>query len=211
MNKLFYLFLLFSVTLFAQKKVIKTIDFQSKSLEINTFGLDAITVENSDDQLLEIELFAENALQQHIVFETKNEQGILKFNLALPKAEKEVFRKYITKRLNRASVKLKVPKSCKLTFNGDNINIITQSIQNNMDVFVDKGILKFGTVSSNIFIKIYGGNIYADVSKVNYKVSSNLGDIVYKNKTYNKELVQKQANNQFNLEILSIKANVFLD
>jgi len=211
MNKLFYLFLLFSVTFFAQKKVIKTIDFQSKSLEISTFGLDVITVENSENQELQIELFAENALQQHIVFETKNEQGILNFNLTLPTAEKEVFRKYITKRLNRASVKLKVPKNCKLTFNGDNINIFTQSIQNNIDVFVDKGILKFGTVSSNIFIKIYGGNIYADVSKANYKVSSNLGDIVYKNETHKKEFVQNKATNQYNLEIISIKANVFLD
>lgn len=211
MNNLFYIFLLFSVTFTAQKKVIRTIDFQSKSLEINTFGLDVITVENSDNQLLEIELFAENALQQHIVFEIKNEQGILKFNLSLPTAENEVFRKYITKRLNRASVKLKVPKNCKLTFNGDNINIITQSIQNNMDVFVDKGILKFGTISSKIFTKIYGGNIYADVSNSNFTVSSNLGDIIFKEKTHKRQLVEKKATKQFNLEILSIKANIFLE
>ena len=211
MNKLFYLFLLFSITLFAQKKVIKTIDFQTKSLVINTFGLDAITVENSENQLLEIELFAENALQQHIVFETRNEQGILKFNLSLPTAEKEVFRKYITKRLNRASVKLKVPENCKLTFNGNNINIITQSIQNNMDIFLDKGILKFGTISSKIFTKLYGGNIYADVSNSNFTVSSNLGDIIFKEKTHKRQLVEKKATKQFNLEILSIKANIFLE
>ena len=208
MNKILYLFICISITAFSQKKVVKKVDFSSSHIEINAFGLDEVQLENSETNVLEIELYAENALQQHIVYQIDNDIAILKFDLPLPEESKEVFRKYITKRLQRASVKIKVPKKVSISIFGDNISMISKSITNNMLISLEKGELKLGEINSNIDVKMYGGNVFATAKNTNIDVISNLGIIEYDGENYQKTLKDNTGISYPKLTINSIKANI---
>ncbi|MFT6699637.1 MAG: hypothetical protein ACJAVD_001138 [Porticoccaceae bacterium] len=209
-NNFILLFLLFSSVILSQKKVVKKFESQSKEIEISTIGLDDFVLENSTSGFIEITLFAENINEQHIFLDDKN--AILQIEFKIPEipAEETVFRKFITKRLHRASVIIKIPKGKKVTIFGDEINIESRNYQEDIAIFIEKGIVKLNQVRANVSIKLYEGSIYGALKNSNMNVTSTTGKIKVDDLFYEKIYQKKSQKNKNNFSAITIKANIFL-
>ena len=91
--------LLVSASTFAQAKIVKSTLLQTESIEINTTGLDDVTIVNSENDQLELELSEENPASH--IMDVTNNFGITKISFTSTEnfSEDTVFRKFITKRL----------------------------------------------------------------------------------------------------------------
>ena len=195
---------------FSQKKVIKKFESKVNEIEISTIGLDNFIIENSTSNFIEITLFAENSNKQHIVFTSENKTAQLEFKISEIETEETVFRKFITKRLQRASASIKIPKGKKVTLFGENIGIESKNYKGRLAIFIDKGIVKLNNIQDNTSVKMYSGNIYATIKNTNVSVISNIGKINIDDVFYEKTYKKKQAKSSKELSVTSIKANIFL-
>ena len=195
---------------FSQKKAIKKIQTNSEEININTAGLDNIILENSASDFLEIYLFAEDYDEQLIKIDEKPEVLKINFEFKGTETREVIFRKFITKRLQRASVVVKIPKSKKVIIFGENVDISSKNIKNKLSIYIDNGIVKLDTVKENTLVKFYSGNIYATANKMNIDVLSNLGKIKLDTISYQKKYISLSKNSSKELKIVTIKGNIFL-
>ncbi|MDD7915668.1 hypothetical protein [Polaribacter ponticola] len=171
--------------------MIKKFDTAVNEIEISTIGLDSFVIENSTSNFIEITLYAENSNKQHIVFKSENKTAQLEFKISEIVTEETVFRKFITKRLQRANASIKIPKDKKVTIFGENLSFESKDYKGGLEVYLEKGIVKLNNIQDNIKVKLYSGNIYGHIKSANISVVSNIGkikvdDIFYK-KTYQKK------------------------
>lgn len=201
-----------SCSLFSQEKTIKTTEITSPSIEINTDGLDDIIIENTEDNQLKIILMDENPNSHRIFTEEENDVFKISFQLDFNTYKDEVFRKYITKRLQRASVVVKIPKNKDVIIYGKTIGIVSKSYQGNLAVYIDKGNVKLHQVQKNIAVKLFLGNVYAQLlSNNSIDVNTNKGQIVIDNKQIQHSVYKKQfETSSYSFEVKSINANVNL-
>jgi hypothetical protein len=190
--------------------VIKKIETQSEEIDISTIGLDDFILENSSSRFVEIILFAENSDEQHILVDEENNILLIEFKIEEIQSEEKVFRKFITKRLNRASAIIRVPKGIKTTIFGDNINIESKDFEQVLSVFIENGIVKLNHIKADTQVKLYSGNISATLKDVNVNINSKFGKIKIDEDFYEKTYQKKSIVNQKELSITSIKANIFL-
>ncbi len=188
----------------------KKFQTELKEIEISTLGLDNLLIVNSASNFIEVYLFAENSEEQHIIY--TEEYNLLKIQFKIPgnKPQNKVFRKFITQRLNRARVVIKVPKNKTITLYGDEINVESKSYQGNLNFFIEKGILRLNNVQQNILIKLYAGTIYGSLKRTNIDVVSNLGKIKINDRFFKKKYLLKDKDFNLDFKLNSIKANVFL-
>ncbi|QXP71336.1 hypothetical protein H0I29_04435 [Polaribacter sp. R2A056_3_33] len=188
----------------------KKFETQLKEIEISTHGLDSFVIENSDSNFIEVYLIAENITKQHILY--KEEFNTLKIQFEIPESlpEDKVFRKFITERLQRASVVLKVPGNKKITVFGDEINIESKSYKGDLNIFIEKGILKLHTIIENLAVKMYDGNLYASSNNTSIDIVSNMGKIVINDVLVEKTYQKRVAKSMKEIRINSAKANIFL-
>jgi hypothetical protein len=211
MRKFFLFILLTSQTLcFSQKKVLKKLQTNADEINIYTKGLDNIILENSSTGFLEIALQAESYDDQLIKIEQQPSKINVKFDFEGTQTREVIFRKFITKRLQRASAIVKIPKNKKVYIFGENVDIESVNYNNDLAIYIDNGIVKLNTIQSNVILKLYSGNVYAKVKSANINVISNTGkieidDVLYQKK-YNKVIESKLKE----VSITSIKANIFL-
>ena len=208
--KLILFFFLISIVSFSQKKVIKKFETQSKEIEILTNGLDDFILENSTSGFVEIILFAENPDEQHILVNSENNVLLVEFKITEIQPEETVFRKFITKRLHRASAIVKVPKGIKTTIFGDNINIESKDFEEGLSIFIENGIIKLNQIKENTQVKLYSGNVSGILRNTNVDVNSKLGKIKIDEDFYEKTYQINSKINQQKLGITTIKANIFL-
>ncbi len=201
---------LISTAVLSQKKVVKKIETQLQEIEISTLGIDDFVIENSDSNFIEITLFAENIEEQHIVY--KEEYNLVKIQFEIPNNEIDdgVFRKFITKRLHRASVIIKVPKNKIITVFGDEINVESKSYKGDLKIFIENGILKLHEVHSNLEVKLYTGNLYATLNKGTIDVISKNGEIKINDILVEKKYQKKEGKLEKEISIQSLNANIFL-
>jgi hypothetical protein len=209
-NNFILLFLLFSSAILSQKKVVKKFESQSKEIEISTLGLDDFVLENSTSDFIEITLFAENPNEQHIFLGDKNAILQIEFKIPEIQTEETVFRKFITKRLHRASVIVKIPKGKKVTIFGEEINIESRDFQEDLAVFIEKGIVKLNHVTANTSIKLYEGSVYGALKSSNINVTSATGNIKIDTIFHKKIYQNKLEKNKNNFSVITIKGNIFL-
>ncbi|WP_298782162.1 hypothetical protein [uncultured Polaribacter sp.] len=207
---LIILFLGIYTAIFSQKKAVQKIETNAKEINIFTNGLDDFIIENSTTNFIEITLFAENPNMQHIFFDTKNKVIDIEFKLNKIQNNETIFRKFITERLERAHAVIKIPEGKNITVFGENINIESKSYQGNLTVFIEKGILKLNDVQASVDVKLYAGNVYANVKKSEIKVTSNIGKIKVDDVFYEKKYQKIGSKKEKNFTINSIKANIFL-
>lgn len=209
-NKFVLFFFLISIVSFSQKKVIKKIETQSKEIDISTIGLDDFILENSSSRFVEIILFAENPNEQHILVDVENNILQIEFKIEEIQSEEIVFRKFITKRLNRASAIVRVPKGIKITIFGGNINIESKDFEQVLSVFIENGIVKLNHIKANTQVKLYSGNVSGILKNTNVDLNSKLGKIKIDEDFYEKTFQNKSEINQQKLGVTTIKANIFL-
>ena len=204
------LFCLISTAILSQKKIIKKFEIQSKEIEISTLGLDDFVIENSESNFIEVYLFAENIEEQHILYKEEFDLVNIQFEIPDNKLEDGVFRKFITKRLHRASAIIKVPKNKVITVFGDEINVESKSYKGDLKIFIENGILKLHTIHANLEVKMYTGNLYATLNKGTIDVVSKTGKIKINDVLVEKAYQKKEKKLDKEISIHSLNANIFL-
>ena len=203
-------FFLISSSTFSQKKIIKKFTTTTKEIAIFTEGLDALVLENSTSEFIEILLYAEDPNKQHIVIEEKSTKTDIKFKIPVFKSEDAVFRKYITKRLKRASVTIKIPKNKEVSIFGEHINIASKSYNGNLNVLIEKGIVKLDTIQQNLVLKMYEGNLFGVLKKSNLTIASKIGKIKIDAVFYKKKYKENRMDTSKEIAITTLKGNIFL-
>jgi len=203
-------FFLISSSTFSQKIITKKLTSTTKEIAIFTKGLDDLVLENSTSEFIEILLYAEDPNKQHIVIEEKSTKTDIKFKIPVFKSEEAVFRKYITKRLKRASVIIKIPKNKEVSIFGEHINISSKSYNGNLNVFIEKGIVKLDTIQQNVVLKMYEGNLFGVLKQSNLTVVSKIGKIKINSIFYKKIYEENREDSSKETSITTFKGNIFL-
>jgi hypothetical protein len=205
-----FLFLMCSIPFFSQKKVEKDLETSQKEIEISTVGLDDFVIENSNSKFVEVILFAENMHEQEIIISEENNRVSIKFQLDSLIIEETVFRKFITKRLQRAYAIVKIPKGKNLTIYGENHSIESKNFWGDLTIYIEKGIVKLNTIQSNTVVKMYAGTIYATAKNKNITLHSNIGNITVDNVMYQKDFQKMISDTSKLLSINTIKGIIFI-
>ena len=208
--KILPFFFLMSSGAFSQKKIIKKLTTNTKEIAIFTKGLDDLVLENSTSEFIEILLYAEDPNKQHIVIEEKSTKTDIKFKIPVFKSEDAVFRKYITKRLKRASVTIKIPKNKEVSIFGEHINISSKSYNGNLNVLIEKGIVKLDTIQQNLVLKMYEGNLFGVLKQSNLTIASKIGKIKIDAVFYKKKYKENRMDMNKEISITTLKGNIFL-
>lgn len=209
-QKTLFFFLLISFASFSQKKAIKNFTVTTKQISISTDGLDDFVLKNSETNFVEVFLYAENPNKQHIIVEEKSTETEIKFKIPVFKNEEEIFRKYITKRLKRATATIKIPNNTNVSIFGRNINIASKSYNGNLRIFIENGIVKLDTIQQNLELKVYAGNITGTLKKTSLKAVSKFGKIKIDGISHQKEYEEKETLTAKEIDITTIKGNIFL-
>ena len=208
--KILSFFLLISSSTFSQKKIIKKFTTNTQEIAIFTKGLDDLVLENSTSKFIEILLYAEDSNKQHIVIEEKSTKTEIKFKIPVFKSEDAVFRKYITKRLKRASVTIKIPKNKEVSIFGEHINISSKSYNGNLNILIEKGIVKVDTIQQNLVLKMYEGNLFGVLKQSNLTIVSKIGEIKIDTVFHKKKYKENRMDSGKEIAITTIKGNIFL-
>ena len=203
------LFLFFSVS-FSQKKVMKKFQTAADEITIYTAGLDNLVLENSTSEFIEVFLYAESYDDQLIKIEEKSKELFIKFHFEGTETREVVFRKFITKRLQRANAIIKIPTGKKVFIFGENVDIESKSYKNELAIYIENGIVKLNKIEAITTLKLYSGNVYATVTNTNLEINSKDGKIKVDDVFYEKKYQQKSEKNELQLSIISMKGNVFL-
>ena len=209
-KQLLFLFMMISITFFAQNIVENDIETSQKEIEISTVGLDDFVIENSNSKFVEIILFAENIHEQGIIFAEENNKVSIKFQLDSLLIEEAVFRKFITKRLQRAYAIVKIPKDKNLTIYGENHSIESKNFRGDLTIYIEKGIVKLNTIQSNTVVKMYAGTIFATAKNKNINLHSNIGNITVDEVLYQKDFKKIISDTSKSLSINTIKGIIFV-
>lgn len=204
------LFLCFSVS-FSQKKVMKKFQTAADEITVYTAGLDNLVLENSTSEFIEVFLYAESYDDQLIKIEEKSKELFIKFHFEGTETREVVFRKFITKRLQRANAIVKIPTGKKVYIFGENVDIESKSHQNELAIYIENGIVKLNKIEAKTILKLYSGNVYATVTNTNLEINSKDGKIKVDDVFYEKKYQQKSEKNELQLSIISMKGNVFLE
>jgi hypothetical protein len=206
-----FFFLLFLPQIIgAQKKVIKKVQTTATQVEISTIGLDDFVLKNSNSEFLEIYLFAENPSNQHIVYNASDDIAKIEFQIPAMVKEAPVFRKFITKRLQRASAIIKIPKNKAVIIFGEEINIAAKSYGGPMDIYIEKGLIKLDTIQKKTKVKFYEGSVLATLKAQNIDVASTRGTIAIDQEIQQENFYKKTKNTSQNFTIRTTKGNIFL-
>lgn len=206
-----YVFLLFIVgnqLLFSQEKVVQKRSMQVHELEVLTYGLDDIVVENSENNQLEVTLFDENPHTHNILFNEGNEILKVSFKLNISPHQDEVFRKYITRRLERARVVIKVPKNKRITIHGKTIGVTSKSYEGDLEVYIERGNIKLNTISGNLKAHLFQGNVFADAFKTDLDLTTNKGVILVNDKKKISPFLNQNSSSSKIFTVNSIHANI---
>lgn len=210
-NFLISIFIFSSFLIFSQEKLMKQKNTQAEVIGIITDGLDDIVIENSLEDKLEVFLLDENPNTHAILIEEDTEEVKVRFKLNFKAFDNGVFRKYITKRIERASAVVKVPKGKKIIIYGKTVGIESKSYKGDLSIFIEKGNVKLNTVKGNVLVKLFLGNVYAKLNKNKLlNIETTNGEFTLNNKKMNNIFYEKKVNSSLDFKVKSINANVVL-
>jgi hypothetical protein len=204
------LLICFTSVMFSQKKVMKKLQTNAAEITVYTKGLDNIILENSFTEFIEVVLEAKSYDEQLIKITADDKTVAVNFNFEGTETREVIFRKFITKRLQRATAIVKIPKGKKVYIFGENVDVESKSLRNDLAVYIDNGIVKLNTIKANLLLKLYSGNVYANLKNSNFKVFSKSGKITVDGIQREKEYEKVANTSQEKTAITSLKANIFL-
>jgi len=208
--KLIIFFLFATFLSFSQKKVIKRFELQSNTIAINTNELDNLSIENSNSNFVEVILLAKSYDNQLIKIKENEAETAIGFYLEGTETREVIFRKFITKRLQRAEAIIKLPKNIEIFIHGENVDIQSKNCKNKLSIYIDNGIVTLNTIQKNTIVKLYAGNVFASLKNINIDINSNLGKIESNGVLYKKNHQKKVTSSTISFSVETIKGNVFL-
>jgi len=204
------LLICFTSVMFSQKKVMKKLQTNAAEITVYTKGLDNIILENSFTEFIEVVLEVKSYDEQLIKITADDKTVAVNFNFEGTETREVIFRKFITRRLQRATAIVKIPKGKKVYIFGENVDVESKSLRNDLAVYIDNGIVKLNTIKANLLLKLYSGNVYANLKNSNFKVFSKSGKITVDGIQREKEYEKVANTSQEKTAITSLKANIFL-
>ncbi|WP_147300490.1 hypothetical protein [Tenacibaculum gallaicum] len=211
-KNVFLLFALSVQVLFCQEKTIQKRIMLAHELEIITYGLDDIVIENSEDDKLEVLLFDENPHAHNIVFKKEREVLTIAFELHISTLKNEVFRKYITRRLERARVVIKVPKNKRINVHGNTIGVNSKSYDGDLGIYIERGNVKLNRIYGNTNVHLFQGNVFGHItSKSKLNLTTNNGIILINGAEKESPFLKENSSTSKKLTINSIHANINIE
>ncbi|CAM1349221.1 conserved hypothetical protein [Tenacibaculum ascidiaceicola] len=181
-------------------------------LEVVTYGLDDIVIENSKSNELEVILLDENPHTHNILFKKEGEVFTIAFELNIPTLKNEVFRKYITRRLERARAVIKVPKNKHISIHGKTIGVNSKSYAGDLDVYIERGNIKLNIIERSVNVRLFQGNVFAKItSKSMLDLKTNNGTIFINGEKKESPFSQENLSTSKKLTINSIHANINIE
>jgi hypothetical protein len=198
-----------SYCVLAQHSHQKKVEVLTNEIEFSTEGLDEIKLSSSEGDWLEVNVFEESPNANAVTLQFKSDFVSVSFKPQFNQ-ESEVFRKFITKRLNRAYAEVKVPKNKLIRVLGTNVDVITNNYEGDLEIYIDKGLVNLNQVKGNVEAKLFQGNVYAGVKNTKINVVSNNGKILVNGKKHQKSYNNQPSNTTKKFTLTSINANVVL-
>ncbi|MGG6230046.1 hypothetical protein [Tenacibaculum sp. SDUM215027] len=213
MKKYVFLLLVLSTRfLFCQEKIIQERTILANELEIITYGLDDIVIENSKDDKLEVILLDENTHKHNILFKKEKEVLIVAFELHLLTFKDDVFRKYITRRLERARVIIKVPKNKHISVHGETIGVNSKSYAGDLSIYIERGNIQLNTIVGNTSVHLFQGNVFAQTTlRSKLSLTTNKGAILINDEKKASPFLKENSSAPNTLTINSIHANINIE
>ncbi len=209
MKKIFFLLVFLSkVPLLSQETITNRFVPSVNEIALFTEGLDDIVIENGTDEYLEITLFDENPQTHTMETVTAGNQLKIQFRNAVINSEETIFRKYITKRLHRARVKIKIPTDKSIAIYGENIGVVSNSYKGNLSIVINKGNIALGKIFGNTTISLFQGNISATTSDTFTDVTTTNGAIKVNDLSEKSPYISKPSEITSTFKVRSIHANV---
>ena len=140
----------------------------------------------------------------------KKAETEIRFKIPIFKSEDVIFRKYITKRLKRATAILKLPKNIAVSIFGESIHITSKSYYGDLRIFIERGLVRLDTIQQNLELKMYAGNVFGTLKKTNLKVVATSGEIKIDTVFHQKKYQEKEISTSKEVSITTIKGNIFL-
>ncbi|MBJ2176425.1 DUF4097 family beta strand repeat protein [Aureibaculum sp. A20] len=216
MKILYYIFiLLISLSISAQKKVLKEVDFNNQNIEVQFEDIDLLEIVRTEDQKISISMvdYVENTTQLEIENVGNNIRIISKS--LIPFEPNSKIEKFCYLQPLFPSYKLSLPKGSAVEISYKNGNIEVVSFTGNMDLRLNTGDVKIDDFKGSITTELLFGNINATIRDTEVNIISNHGDITT---TFPSEQWQKTdislkgilgINNNL-LKVESISANINL-
>ena len=193
-----------------QKKSVKTITTSNFVVSISTMGLDELVLENSTSEEIEITLKAENASNQYILEKEKELEFQIQFKFPSLKVPNELFRKYITERLKRASAVIKIPTGKSVIIKGENCDIISSFSGDELSIDLLNSIIRLQSFAKDNFIRFHAGNLYLGTSELNLDLQTKTGIISDGKIKKEKSFKSFKNTSAAKTMVRTIKGNIFL-
>lgn len=201
---------LISNVIFSQKKIVEKIQTKATEINIDSNGLDNLIIQNSTSGFLEVYLQAESYDSQFVDIKEDKTAVNIKFNFEGTETREVIFRKFITKRLQRADAIVKIPLGKNIAVFGENLDVEAKDVKNDLAIYIENGIVKLNKIQENILLKLYSGNVYATIDGSNINVISNKGKIKIDTTVYQKKYQKKISDNNNQFKVVSIRANIYI-
>lgn len=178
-------------------------------IEVNVKALDEVKIQNSETNELEIHVLSQSEQLYDVI--VKEFESFLKINFKVSSLSNNVFRKYITKRVNRASVLIKIPENKSITIIGENVDVVSENFNGDLNIFIEKGYINLNEVKRSLNLKLFQGNVYFSSNKSNFNITTNRGKIKCNDSLKISPFLQRNRNFKKQITISSIRANIFLN
>ncbi|WP_299681271.1 hypothetical protein [uncultured Tenacibaculum sp.] len=196
-------------TILGQNSSFKSFVSPLNEIEVNVKALDEVKIQNSETNEIEIHVLSQS--EQHYDVITKEFESFLKIDFKASSLSRNVFRKYITKRVNRASVLIKIPENKSLTIVGENVDVISENYKGDLNIFIEKGYVNLNEVKRSLNLKLFQGNVYFSSKKSNFNIKTNRGKIKCNDSLKTSPYLKKNRSLKKQIKVSSIRANIFVN
>ncbi len=210
-HSILLLFFLFTVTLSAQQKIVRTVKSNAPYVEVKTDGIDNLVIEESDSDELEMIIYDADGLGVIDDF-TCND-----FNCVLSIKTELKIENPITNKINQfplappsnVSAVVKIPKNKKVTVYGETIDVQTQGYEGILRILIDKGNVRIKGIKGITEVELFTGTVFAAVHQNALDIKTRKGRISLNEETQ-KSPYRKKKKKAHKLVVRSINANVVL-
>lgn len=210
-HRIFLLLFLFSISLFAQQKIIRTIQSDAPYVEVKTDGIDNLVIQESDSNELEMIISDADGLGVIDDFSCND------FNCVLSIKTELKIDNPITNKINQfplappsnVTAVVKIPKNKKVTIYGETIDVQTQGYEGILRILIDKGNVRIKGIKGITEVELFTGTVFAAIHQNALDIKTRKGKISV-NEEVQKSPYRKKKKKAHKLVVRSINANVVL-
>lgn len=209
--KQFVFFLLISTATFSQQTLTKKLKSGASYIDINTKGIDHITLQTSvTDELI-------------ILVSDKDGLGIIDnficndYNCVLSIETEIKIKNPNIDKINQLSISpptkvsaiVKIPAQKKVTILGETIDVKSEGYDGVLRVLIDNGIIRLDKVMGLTEVQLYSGNVFATVTDNSLDLKTRKGKLSL-NDNFLKPALHKKYNETKKLIVRTINGNIIL-